>query len=89
MQVKFLRAFSESVAFALMFLVWEVNVKCISAVMLRMVGVLFSESDCPFKVTGECKMDSYLSRVKRRIEDFIGDAHILLLVSHYFHCVMK
>lgn len=45
--------------------------------MPRMVGVLFSGSDCPFKVTGGCELGLCLSSIKRMIEDLCGDADIL------------
>lgn len=61
---------------------------CVSYVIPRMVGVLFSRSDCPFKVTERHGLNSCLSQVKRVIEEFYGYAVILLCVSHCSSCVL-
>lgn len=48
------------------------NVVGMSYMMLKLVAVKFSESDCPFTLTGECEMDSCSFMVKRVIEDSCG-----------------
>lgn len=69
----------------LIVVVYVINVGsecCVSCVMSRMVGVMFSGEDCPFRAAGGCELDSCLSGVKRVTEDFCGDEDILFWVSH-------
>lgn len=54
--------------------------------MPKLVGVLFSGSDCQLKVTGGYELRSYPCRDN---EGFFRNAAILLIVSQCYNCVMS
>lgn len=55
---------------------------CLLYVMPLMVGILFTRSDSPFRMTRGCELYLCLFEVKRVMEDFCGDLVILFWVSH-------
>lgn len=80
MLVSVFSTFSLCVALEVILLICGVKVMCVSSVMPNIVGVLFRGMIAPERRICGCILDSWhLSGVNKVMEDFWGEADILLL----------